>query len=639
MAEIDITDYFADPYVTPQEQRLRFVARNGVQHASVITPNDPLPGLAVRLRILTLASLPIDRVAVYYTTDGSDPAGRRGEARVGTVVRAEVTGREPVALGDTVVLHWEAEVPGQPEGTLVRYRIDAWSHEDATGQWPADVQDPFAAPAPEGREFAYHVDRRHAPAWLADAVIYQIFVDRFAASPGQPPLRAYANDPDHLHDFLGGTLRGIIDKLDYLADLGVTCLWLTPLTESPTYHSYNPTRYDTVSARFGTNEDLRELIAGAHLRGMRVLLDFVANHTSDEHPAFLAARANPATAPTADWYAIGPEYRNGYLAYYGVSHMPVLRTERPAVRRYLIAEAWRWLLEFNADGLRLDNASGPTHAFWTHFQEGVKARVPGAVTLGEITGNVGDITSYGGRLDACMDFPLTTAMRRVFAQRVAPLDELLTMLPTHEAALPEAMARARVLDNHDMHRFLFLARDDTRRLVLALAFLMALPGFPILYYGTEVGLTQRPDSTNTDRYAREPMLWGEEQNDDLLGTVRALIGLRRSLVALRRGQMALLPMDATGGEAEQVGGFVRWTAGVSDAGAGAEGVIALFNNGPTPARYSLDVAGLPAGLGAKTVRAAWRCDVAGVRPLSGAEEATGLSGELPPMSALYLVVV
>ncbi len=614
-----ISDYFFGPYVTPQEQRLRFVAKNGVQHASDITPNDPTPGEPVQLAIVSDAALPVDHIAVYFTSNGEHPSGARGVAGSGKVVMATREATSGERIGDTEVRRWRATLPAQEDGTLVRYRIDGWSDSDVERHWLADALDPFTAPAPTGREFAYHVDRRVEPEWTRDAIIYHIFVDRFATAHDQPPIR----DPGSLLEFYGGTIRGITEKLDYISSLGVNCIWLSPVMETPTYHGYNPTSYSDVAKHFGTNQDLKDLIAAAHARGMRILLDLIANHSSDEHPAFLAARSGE-TPPEDSWYSFGQGYDLGYLSFYGVKNMPVLRTDNESVRAYLIDAARLWLSEFGADGLRLDNVSGPTHAFWTVFQEGVKATHPDALTLAEISGGMQDIDSYAGRLDACMDFPLTKVVRQVFAQRSAPLDELLTTLEAQETELPAAMGRARMLDNHDMHRFLWLAEGHTDRLKLALAFLMLAPGFPILYYGTEVGLSQRQGPAGQDAYAREPMPWGDDQRADVLEHTRRVISLRASAVSLRRGATARVPVTVTQGEAAQVGAFARWTDD--------EYLLAVFNNGKEPAVFSVD-AQRPAGVApaANVEEAPITLTPSGESTLTRTN-GTQPSGTLPPMS-------
>lgn len=613
-----IEDYFFGPYVTPQEWRLRYVIQNGVQHASEIRPRDPQPGDAVTLLITTDAALPISQVAAYYTTDGADPRGACGQAECGVVAQAVMQGEMDSPTAGMRVRQWAATIPGQPDGTLVRYRIDAWDADDPARRWVADAQDFIAAPAPAGREFAYHVDRRQPPEWLRDASIYQIFVDRFAAAHDQPPMR----DPGSITSFYGGTLRGITERLDYIADLGVNCVWLSPVMASPTYHGYDPSSFDDVEPRLGTNDDLRALIAAAHARGLRVLLDFVANHTSHLHPVFVAGQHDPA-APEAAWYTFDPAYRNGYLTYYQVPSMPVLATENPAVREHLIVAARRWIFDFGADGLRLDNVSGPTHAFWTLFQEGIKEVAPEAPTLAEVTGGMTDIASYSGRLDAVMDFPLAKLTRQTFAQRSTTLDELLTNTLHHNADFPAALGQVHLLDNHDMHRFLWLAENDTRRLKLALAFVLALPGTPVIYYGTEVGLSQHEGPKGKDAFAREPMLWGDAQDAALHAYTRWLLHLRQERVELRRGTLARVPVTVSAGEASQVGALARWQ---DDAA-----TVVIINNSTSPAAWQIAAEDLPASIAKQAPKQAWLSATEAMQTLTPA-----LSGDVPPMSVAIL---
>ena len=136
-----IFDYFFGSYVTPQAQRLRFVSVNGVQHASEISPRDPLPGQPVALSIIADAALPIDRVAVYFTVDGSEPEGARGQPARGLAVLAELQPEQDAVIGETPVHYWTAQLPGQPDGVLVRYRIDAWDSADPARRWLADAAD------------------------------------------------------------------------------------------------------------------------------------------------------------------------------------------------------------------------------------------------------------------------------------------------------------------------------------------------------------------------------------------------------------------------------------------------------------------------------------------------------------------
>jgi cyclomaltodextrinase len=553
----EIVDFFFSPHLTPHQRRMQAALEDGLAHGSQIEPRDPTPDDPVTLFFLTDAHLPIERVAVYYTIDGSVPIGAKGIATNGTAVQAERgeflydEQRRPVAR------QWRVVLPAQHDGTLVRYRADGWSVSDPHMHRYADNADPVSMPPAQGRIFAYHVDRWMVPTWWRDAVVYQIYVDRFNAAHNEPPLLNHAESD--ITGYFGGTLHGVLEKLDYLQELGINCIWLSPVFESPVYHGYNPSDYYAVARRYGSNETLGRLIREAHRRNMRILLDFVANHTSDQHPAFIAAKSDPNSA-TAGWYAFGDWPPYGYRSYAHVRNMPELLTERSDVQRYLFDAALYWLGDFGADGLRLDYVPGPSHAFWTLFQQAIKERFPQALTVGEISAPLAEIASYAGRMDAFMDFPLTGKLRRVFAQRTATLADLLAYLDEREAALPTTMERATLLDNHDMHRFLWLAEGRVERLKLAATCHLTLDGTPIIYYGTEVGLSQYSDARKENAYARAPMFWDERQDRELLEHYRRLIALRHQHPALRTGTRTTLPVaivDTSAADQQQVGAYLR----------------------------------------------------------------------------------
>ncbi len=431
----------------------------------------------------------------------------------------------------------------------------------------------------QGRIFAYHVDRWMVPEWWRDAVVYQIYVDRFNAAHNEPPLLNH--EEDDITGYFGGTLNGVLEKLDYLLALGINCIWLSPVFESPVYHGYNPSDYYTVARSYGSNETLRRLIREAHRRDMRVLLDFVASHTSDQHPAFIAAKSDSNSA-TAGWYAFGDWPPYGYRSYAHVRNMPELMTESADVQRYLSDAALYWLDDFGADGLRLDYVPGPSHAFWTRFQQAIKERFPQALTVGEVSAPLAEIASYAGRMDAFMDFPLAEQLRRVFAQRTAPLADLLAYLDERQAALPATMQRATLPDNHDMHRFLWLAEGRIERLKLAATCHLTLDGTPIIYYGTEVGLSQYGDAHKENAYAHAPMFWDERQDRALLEHYRRLIALRHDHPALRYGACTTLPVaivDTPAADQRQVGAYLR---PLDD-----DALLIVLNNNESPVRLRI----------------------------------------------------
>ncbi len=176
-----------------------------------------------------------------------------------------------------------------------------------------------------------------------------------------------------------------------------------------------------------------------------------------------------------------------------------------------------------------------------------------------------------------MDFPLAGMMRRVFAQRSAPLAELMTYLEQRGPDMPPGMARATLLDNHDMHRFLWLADGKKDRLKLAALCQMTLEGVPIIYYGTEVGLSQDGDAHLENAYARAPMIWDGRQDRALLLFYQQLIALRQAHPALRRGSHTPMAAEVEGGSAEaqaQVGAYLR--------SSGDDHVLVVLNNNEQP---------------------------------------------------------
>lgn len=576
---LDVIDFFFSPYPTAQTRRLRAALNDGLAHGSQIVPRDPLPAQSVTLLFYSNPQMPIERVAVYYTTDGVEPWGECGIATRGIVVQAERIESETTEVEGQPAHAWKAALPAQADGTLVRYRADAWSIS-GDAHWYADRVDPVNMAPEYGRVFAYHVDTWQPPAWWHDAVVYQIFVDRFNAAHDEPPLLAHDEAP--ITGFFGGTLRGIIEKLDYLQSLGITCIWLSPIFESPTHHGYNASDYFTVATRYGTNDTLRQLIRAAHQRGMRVMLDFVANHTSHEHPAFLAAQ-HDLHSETRGWYAFSDSSPQNYRSYASIHNMPELLTDNPKVQRYLFDAALYWLNDFEVDALRLDYVPGPSYAFWTLFQQAIKTQVPQALTIGEITGPLEHVALYAGRMDAFMDFPLADLLRRVFALREQPLATLFQYLEERCVLLPDTMARATLLDNHDMHRFLWMAHGNSAQLTLAATCHFTLEGTPIVYYGTEIGLSQYKDAHKENAYARAPMLWDERQDSQLLAHYQQLIALRHAQPALRYGALAMLPVQLTSSEpAEQVAAYLRYLH--------EEYVLVILNNSQFPVQLRIPLA-------------------------------------------------
>lgn len=507
-------------------------AGRGVYHGNRIVPADPEPGQGVRLTVSVGTEVSADEVVAYYTLDGSAP----------TLESSQIAFERGEVVWDTLLWgyrhEWHATLPPQPDGTHVRYRIVARGR-NGVATW-ADPDPLTGAPA----TFAYHVDRERVPAWVRDAVIYHVFVDRFF--PGRN--RSWNAAATTFNDFWGGTIRGISEQLPYLEALGATCLWLSPVFPSPSHHGYDATDYLRVEPRLGTDDDLRALFAAAHARGMRVLLDFTANHVSNEHPAFVRATSDPE-APERAWFTF-THWPDDYRAFFGVPTLPQLNNEHLPARRYLIDSARYWL-DQGADGFRLDYANGPSHGFWTQFRAETRSVEPDSFTVGEIVETAELQRSYGGRLDGVLDFLLLQQMRAFFAFDTISAGAFDSFLRRHLAYFPHDFALPSFLDNHDMNRFLWIARGDTRRLKLAALCQFTLPHAPIIYYGTEVGLSQQhdlqyPDGSRRPEESRTLMLWGAQQDQALLAFYTRLIALRRQYPALWRSERRVIALDDTG---------------------------------------------------------------------------------------------
>ncbi len=458
---------------------------------------------------------------------------------------------------------WQTVLPPQKAGTLVRYRLRAI---------PADGSDPIWAD--DGATFSYLVDKRSLPDWAKEAIVYQIFPDRF--SPGNG--RSW-NNADHLSDIYGGTLRGIIEKLDYIADLGFNVIWLNPFFPDKTHHGYHATDHFSVNPRLGSMADMEALIAGAHQRGIRLLLDFVGNHVGRDHPYFQDALAHE-DSPYHDWF-FWRSWPDDYVAYFDVRDLPELNTANPAVRDYMFRSAQFWL-EKGFDGLRIDYTLGPVHDFWTALRAAVRAVKPDAWLFGETVHTPPTQMSYDGRFHGNLDFLLAQALRDTFAFNTMNVAAFDAFLHNHDAFFPPHVSRPSFLDNHDMNRFLWIAGEDPRKLELAALCQFTLANPPVVYNGTELGLSQErgigdPDSHGMEE-CRQPMPW-DGFNVALFVFYRRLIHLRRAHPVIWQGQRQMLHVDAAAG---------TYAYAVQNA---AEAVVVALNVSDTPHQISVTLPG------------------------------------------------
>ena len=487
----------------------------GIKHRYRLTPMRPRPNQPITVHVTTSGGIPYDVVRCWINETAFDLGADKTEWN---------------ALEWRYVQHWQGKIPPQPSGTLLNYRLggrvagsDTWIFADNQARTKSAAT-----------EFAVAIDDYEIPEWARTAVIYHIFLDRFYPGDDVPWQK-----PTNLSGFFGGTLRGAIQKLDYIQSLGCNAVWLSPLFASPSHHGYDATDYDTVEPRLGTNAELHELIDEAHRRGIRVIMDFVANHCSNQHPTFQAAQRD-ADSAYREWYT-WHRWPDEYASFFGVKGMPQLNLMHKPARDALLACAQRWL-RAGIDGYRLDYAPGPPRLFWAEFRKACKSVNSDAFLFGEVVSHSEVIASYVPHFDGCLDFLLADALRKTFALETWTLQAFEAFLAAHENYFPGEFALPAFLDNHDMTRILYLAKEDKAKVRLAALVLFTLPGAPILYNGTEVGLSQRNPLGRFEE-ARLPTPWGDAQDKTLLAYFRRLGELRRQFPELSSSKREIVHLN------------------------------------------------------------------------------------------------
>ena len=373
-----------------------------------------------------------------------------------------------------------------------------------------------------------------APEWIWQAVIYQVFIDRFCR-PGGWERRGRKPDADQ-PEFCGGNLEGIRERLDYIAELGANTIWLSPFNRTAAYHGYHIADFFGVDPRFGGERALAALVRDARARGIRLIMDFVPNHVHVSHPFFQAALKDRRSRYRRWFYF---NRRGGYLRYLDFDELPKLNLDHPEARVHLMAAAKHWL-DRGIDGLRLDHALGPSMHFWRAFRETIKAQHPQAALIGEVCYwgverrhlatlrlphkqfyfaaqelgfDVLDaiLREYAEVLDGLLDFQFQRILRRFVANSAhrLPTAQIRQMLEDHYAHFPRGCCLPSFLDNHDLNRFLFEAGGDEPKLRRALEIQFSQAQPPIIYYGTEAGMSQTStvEGSHGDLRARQLMHW------------------------------------------------------------------------------------------------------------------------------------
>ena len=468
------------------------------------------------------------------------------------------------------------------------------------------------------------------PSWFGEGVTYQIFPDRFRRSripdptglvggrtvhqnwEDQPNWRPDAKGEIRNRDFFGGDFKGIVEKLDYLQDMGVETLYFNPIFEAAENHRYGTADYSRIDPMLGENEDFTLLCDEAHKRGMRVMLDGVFNHTGYVSRYFNGDGFYPEVgasqsedSPYRSWFQF-THWPDKYESWWGIYSLPAVNEGDPDYQNFIYAGedsvVRRWL-RAGADGWRLDVADELPDDFVHGMHEAIRAEKPDAVIIGEVWEDGSTKVAYGvrrkhiwgGHCDGLMNYPLRTAILdyfrnkdgRAFADAMETLREnyppfafysAMNSLGTHDTPRILTLLGAEGAGDGQSKEWranFRLSPDQLRlgkeRLRAAAALLFCFPGSPTVYYGDEAGMEGFEDPFNRGTYP-----WGKEDGE-LLAWYKALGALRKQHPALRRGTIRYVAAD---------GPLLAFVRAADD-----DRLLCAFNAGDKPARLELEEAG------------------------------------------------
>ncbi len=468
----------------------------------------------------------------------------------------------------------------------------------------------------KGKDFSFDGSNNFANVdWVSEQVFYQIFPDRFLnANPyndslalktdewvfnkagtsygGKPILSAWNDAPgaSHCcHQYYGGDIAGIIEKLDYLQSIGITALYLNPIFDSGSAHGYDTHDYLKISPKFGTESTFKNLLDLAHAKNMKVILDFVPNHTGLGFWAFQDIIKNGPDSPYWDWYFIEKwpfeaGATDAYSYWASAPSLPKLNMLNPETKKYMLEVAKYWI-DFGIDGWRVDvpNEVSDAHQFFKDMRKVVKAANPDAYIIGEIW-QLAPEWLQGDEFDSLMNYALGKDLILRYARDgtngFSNAKRTLAGMSEYFASYGENVVGMgfNLISSHDTARALSQlnggnwgqtpSQESLERLKLASTLLYTLPGSPVTFQGDECGILGQKKALGTQDLHRYPIQW-EDCNLDLQSHYKKLAELRANYPALKT---AIFRAFNTGnnilgfyrGEPNQVGEILILANGTND---------------------------------------------------------------------------
>lgn len=388
------------------------------------------------------------------------------------------------------------------------------------------------------------VDINVTPSWVNETVWYQIYPERFCngdASVNPEHVLPWRNKGSvRNEEFFGGDFQGIINKLDYLKDLGITGIYFTPINESPSSHKYDTTDYTKLDPHFGSEEVFKKLVDEAHKRGMRIMLDGVFNHSGEDFAPWKDVKEKGPESEYFDWFMINQwpfsqegskAWKKEYYTFAFFDNMPKLNTNNKKVRDYLISVCENWVRTYGVDGIRLDVANEVSHVFCKELRIRLKEINPEIYILGEIWHDAMPWLR-GDEFDAVMNYPLGQSIKDFWIDKSLTKEDFeFTINRCYTNYMQQTNdVLFNLLDSHDTKRL----RTDTKNLdeyFQQLCALFMMPGSPCIFYGTEIAM-----EGSYDPDCRRCMPWEEidaGQYKERMSIMKSLINLRHTEPLLR----------------------------------------------------------------------------------------------------------
>ena len=369
--------------------------------------------------------------------------------------------------------------------------------------------------------------------WLQESIIYQIFPDRFCNGDNSKNIEgtlSWGKGKVNTKSMYGGDLRGVIEKLSYLKELGVNLIYLTPVFKSTTNHKYNTKDYFDIDPQFGTINEARELVEKAHNNGIKIIFDAVFNHSGSDFFAFKDLIKNQQQSKYKEWYFIDSwpvsQAKDKYYTFAnGCENMPKLNTNNEEVKEYLLSVGEYWIKEIGIDGWRLDVCDEVGHEFWIAFRKRIKKANKNTIIIGEIMHEANSFLK-GDQLDGIMNYPFKNAIIDFFGKNIINAREFLDIMAENRVLYMDSIIRQmwNLIGSHDTKRIYNECEGNINKIKLAIAYQFLYIGVPYIYYGDEIGLDGEDDPDN-----RKCMIWDEEnQNKDLLNFYKMMIKLRKA---------------------------------------------------------------------------------------------------------------